>query len=196
MSTGKHETADAVAVLRRCPCEQRGGLRHHHRLECLSSAEPHVTAEVKHEEDRTIAFLVEELRVRAPGACGHPPVDAANIVAGKVDPRFRVFHPPAPEPRSPRPGTACAAGAVGVQGEARRPRSQADEVGGGEGHPRQSTHAPDRAPCPGPAGSVTGVHGTATRESSVSTTRSASMPSASASKLSSTRCRSASWAMA
>ena len=61
---------------------------------------------------------------------------------------------------------------------------------------RPPADAADRVPCSQQAQNTSGVHGTATLESSASTTRSASMPSASASKLSNTRCRSTSWAIA
>ena len=121
-----------------------------------------------------VALLLEELGMDPAGARGHPPVDAADVVAGQVNPRLRVFHPATPEPRYARPGPTGSAGAMCIQGEAGRTRPQADEIGGGERHPCQ------------PAWKALRAQGTATIESSASTTRSASMPSASASKLSST----------
>ena len=183
MAAGERQPADAIAVRHRGPCEQRGGLGRHHRLERPPGAEAHVLAEVHDEEDRAVALLVEELGMDPAGAGRHPPVDAADVVAGQVAPRLRVLHPAPPEPRYARPAPAGPAGALRIQGEAGRPRAQADEIGGGERHPRQ------------PARSAARAHGTATIESSASTTRSASTPSASASKLGSTRCRSTSWAI-
>ena len=193
---GEHETADTVAVVGRRPCEQRGGLGRHDRLERLPGAEPHVNTEVDDEEDGSVALLVEELRVRATGAGGHPPVDASDVVAGEVDSRFRVLHSPASQPGDSNPGTTATAGDAGVQRQARGPRTKADEVRSGERYSRQATDAPGRAPGVEPARSGSPDHGTATLESSASTTWSASMPSASASKPSSTRWRSTSGAMA
>ena len=57
-------------------------------LNARRGAEPHVLAEIHDEENRAIALLVEELRMGAAGACGHSPVDAADIVTGQVDSRL------------------------------------------------------------------------------------------------------------
>ena len=217
-SAGECEPADPIAVRHRGPCEQRGRLCRHHRLERPAGAETHVLAEVHDEQDRTIALLVEQLGMDAAGARGHPPVDAADVVAGQVDPRFGVLHPAAPEPRHPYPGSTAAVGAMRIQGQAGGALAQSDEMRGGERHPRQPSRfagcrnggaggpngvrrgpfasAAGRSRRIEPQGSVPGAHGTATLESSASTTWSASMPSASASKLGSTRCRSTSWAIA
>ena len=184
MRAGEHESPDTIPVRDRGPREQRGGFRGHHRLERPPGTEPHVLAEVHDEEHGAVPFLVEELRVDAAGPRGDPPVDAADIVPRQVGSRLGVFHPAAPQPRCARSGPTAATGAPDMQRQAGGAGALADEVGGGERHARQSARR------------VSAVHGTATLDSSASTTRSVSTPSASASWVSSTRCRSTSGAMA
>ena len=108
---------------------------------------------------------------------------AADVVAGQVHPRLRIFHSVAAKPRQARSGSTAPVGAMRIQGQTGGACAQAGEIGAGEG---RTGH---------PAGLAGTAHGTATLDSSASTTRSGSMPSASASKLSSTRCLSTSGAI-
>ena len=162
-STGEHEPAGAVAAPDRGPGEQGSRLGRHHRLECPPGAEAHPPAKVHDEEDRALALLVEQLGMGMAGARGHPPVDVADVVAGEVDPRFRVFHPAPPDPRRPHARTFAAARAVRVQGQAGGPRAQPGKIRGGE-------RRAGKPPRSGPVEGAVDAHGTATRDSSASTT--------------------------
>ena len=162
---GERESAGAVAVLDRGPGEQRGRLGRHYRLERPPGAEAHAPAKVHDEEDGALALLVEQLGMGMAGARGHPPVDVADVVAGQVDAGFRVLHPASPEPRRPDARTPAAARAVRVQGQAGGARAQPGKVRNGERHAGKTSRS---GPAEG-AGAV-GAHGTATRDSNVSTT--------------------------
>src|SRR5690606_1927699 len=119
------------------------------------------------------------------GAGGYPPVHAAQIIAGLILPHFGKVH------AAPAQGRTVAAAHIAqhlflaVQRQHRREAAQPHQIGG------------DNVSTAGKALSQRLVHQTTgTRCSSSLMTRFTVMPEASASKLSSKRWRSTSWATA
>ena len=138
MPAGEHETADTIPVRHRGPREQRGASAATTDLNARRVPKrmcpPRSTTNRTGRSRSSWNSLVWTRPVRAV----NPPVDAADVVAGQVDSRLRVFHPAAPELRHPHPGSTAAAGTIRIRRQAGGTPAQADEMGGGERHPRQS----------------------------------------------------------
>ena len=63
-------------------------LRREHRLEHQSGAEKQPRALLDHDENRPLAFFMEQFGMGFLGARGHAPVDGAHIVAGLIHPHL------------------------------------------------------------------------------------------------------------
>ncbi len=84
----EHQSADAVVVPQRGPADQRRDLRRQHRLEHQPRAEEQPRALLDHDENRSLAFFMEQLGVRFLRARGDAPIDGAHIVAGLIHPHL------------------------------------------------------------------------------------------------------------
>nr|GEX69762.1 hypothetical protein [Tanacetum cinerariifolium] len=82
----EHQPADAIVVPQRGPSHQRRGLRGEHRFEHQPGAEKQTPALFDHDEDRPLAFFMEQFGVGLLRACGDAPVDGPDVVARLVHP--------------------------------------------------------------------------------------------------------------
>ncbi len=178
---GEDHGTDAVRVRRRGPRERCRRLRRDDGLERHARAEEHAGAEIDDDEDRSLPLFTINLGVRRTAARGHTPVDAADVVAGKVQTRLVEIHAATAKARDVTPGQGRARSALRPRREPVRLKPQGEQLLDID----LGTTRHRRLPCP--PRSDRRIHGTATRLSSSAMKPSASMPSASASNDISTR---------
>ena len=181
---GTTRGSQTIAFLRREPKCQRRQSRGLHRFEAATGTERHRCGAVVDHRRGALAFGLEQLGMRAAGACRDAPIDVAHIIPGCVQPGFGVFHAAPPKRRLLRTGKIIGTAPSGQHREPADLRTQPDQFA--------QVHL-DSGDC---LGMHRWVQGTGMRSSSALITSSLLAPSASASKDSRTRWRNTSSATA
>ena len=89
----EHQPAHPVVVAQCSPADKAGGLGRKHRLEHQARTKEQSTALFREDENRPFALFMEHFGVRLLGTGRDAPVDGAHIVTGLIHPHLVEIHP-------------------------------------------------------------------------------------------------------